>query len=490
MKFPFDLMPTIGILLISLVICDMQKFVMGATVARSYGIPVETRDLKKYGRLDASGRVFSGDVIYYADVLIKSGVIANLWPRGILYYEFDSSVSVSQRELFLQACQAWSANSPVKCVQRNSEQNFVRVATHNGEQCAGANTSCSALGMRGQGKSQDLFVYSSHWTIPSVLQHELGHAFGLIHEQQRPDRDAYITILTANIRQDALSQFSVIPVAVTTEYDFDSIMHYKNCAFSTKNCDSAHPSEATSSMLPKACSRDVVGGDTITSLDTDGLREAYLPEIYGLYSKSRHLSCGIHSLSPKQVALACPDNNCQAGQVVFNKKEDFHHEECSGGFLTDPASFKSCPAEKTLISSSSNSSALACGFGSLETKYYWDWACACALQSLTKLCFDPNREIEPVALSKLRHSAKLEDKAAAHYIDQLLGWNNQKLVEQATVNEVRRVLADNYLSESFVIKIYRVMYNMRLMIELGLYTNPNFKLKHADFLKILQAEGM
>ena len=63
-----------------------------------------------------------------------------------------------------------------------------------------------------------------------VVIHELGHAIGFWHEQSRPDRDKYITILWENVRPSRYDQFlkythgEVDSLNVT--YDYGSIMHY------------------------------------------------------------------------------------------------------------------------------------------------------------------------------------------------------------------------------------------------------------------------
>ena len=68
----------------------------------------------------------------------------------------------------------------------------------------------------------------------------LGHAIGLHHEQNRPDREDYVTIIEENIRQDfdfnPILQFSKYnSYEINSEgipYDYDSIMHYGKNAFS------------------------------------------------------------------------------------------------------------------------------------------------------------------------------------------------------------------------------------------------------------------
>ncbi|CAJ1388587.1 unnamed protein product [Effrenium voratum] len=65
--------------------------------------------------------------------------------------------------------------------------------------------------------------------------HEMLHALGMAHEQSRPDREQYVSILWQNIRSGMESQFQVYAGADTSQpYDVMSIMHYSSTAF-TKN---------------------------------------------------------------------------------------------------------------------------------------------------------------------------------------------------------------------------------------------------------------
>lgn len=63
-----------------------------------------------------------------------------------------------------------------------------------------------------------------------IAAHEIMHALGFWHEQQRYDRDAYISIVTSNIKSSDLFNFDQYgPNILSTfniPYEYDSIMHY------------------------------------------------------------------------------------------------------------------------------------------------------------------------------------------------------------------------------------------------------------------------
>ena len=70
------------------------------------------------------------------------------------------------------------------------------------------------------------FVFFVQFGIPV---HEIGHIFGLWHEQQRGDRDDYVRVLYENVIQ-YFFQFSIVSTVVDlgVPYDIGSVMHYSS----------------------------------------------------------------------------------------------------------------------------------------------------------------------------------------------------------------------------------------------------------------------
>jgi hypothetical protein len=65
-----------------------------------------------------------------------------------------------------------------------------------------------------------------------ISQHELLHALGTWHEQSRPDRDTYVGVQKENILPDESHNFEKRPGATEDPYDYGSLMHYSERAFS------------------------------------------------------------------------------------------------------------------------------------------------------------------------------------------------------------------------------------------------------------------
>jgi len=80
-------------------------------------------------------------------------------------------------------------------------------------------------------------------TSSGIIQHELLHATGMLHQQQGCYRDKYIDVVWGNIQSGKSSNFDKLACNHGYEslYDYGSIMHYGEYSFSangqkTINC--------------------------------------------------------------------------------------------------------------------------------------------------------------------------------------------------------------------------------------------------------------
>lgn len=150
------------------------------------------------------------------------------WPRGIVPVAFDPSVTPPQRDLFLQMCRRWAARAPgVGCVVRTVEAVALNVLSSPGFNGGQATLGYSPVFRR------ELTIGASVWGNSLVL-HELGHVFGLIHEHQRPDRDTYVAIDLSNVIPEARWIYDILDVGLSQTYgpyDFLSVMHYSPFAW-------------------------------------------------------------------------------------------------------------------------------------------------------------------------------------------------------------------------------------------------------------------
>lgn len=154
------------------------------------------------------------------------------WPGGLMPYTIKSSMPSSNRTRINAAIDHWKTNTRMRFVERTSANasqypNYVEFTPATG---------CwSQVGMVG-GKQQ--IGLASGCSTGSTI-HEIGHAYGLWHEQSREDRDSHVTIHWQNIQSGKEHNFNqhISDGDDIGAYDYGSIMHYPKWAFSKNGND-------------------------------------------------------------------------------------------------------------------------------------------------------------------------------------------------------------------------------------------------------------
>ncbi len=216
------------------------------------------------GELQLDGRgvpigcdLIEGDIIYCGSPGDRSPYTTALWPDGIVPYDFDSNVSAVNQQRSIDAMAVWEDVTAVDFVPWVfAEHGFARIRMRDS---TGDDEPTNSSFVGRQGGVQIVNIVS--WTARFIIAHELGHSLGYWHEQSRPDRDDYVQIEWDRIIDGKDHNFDLHSMAgYYGPYDFESIMHYGQCAFS---CCGADPDVACS---PVSCSSDLDNCRTITVL--------------------------------------------------------------------------------------------------------------------------------------------------------------------------------------------------------------------------------
>ena len=183
-----------------------------------------------YAQKTPEGYIMEGDIILSESQIealtgsvSRSGFLSDInlrWPYNQVYYSvadnFAKSVELNE------AIEHYHQYTHIRFLPKNSlSNNYIEFVNH-------PTSTFSSLGMLG-GKQ---YINVAGWAQTYSIAHEIGHAIGLIHEQSRFDRDNYIVIHWDNIKDNKENNFTRMTTedssisTVTTNYDYESIMHY------------------------------------------------------------------------------------------------------------------------------------------------------------------------------------------------------------------------------------------------------------------------
>lgn len=135
------------------------------------------------------------------------------WTNGIVPYEFTNTLTAAQQQTYLDGLREWELAANVKFVPRTSETRWILFAFNSN------NFNNVSVGYNPQ-------VVNVSSLSRAQVCHEMGHSFGFTHENIRPDRTNYLTVLSNNVTAGNLVWFAIDPNSVTNgPYDFESVMH-------------------------------------------------------------------------------------------------------------------------------------------------------------------------------------------------------------------------------------------------------------------------
>ncbi|XP_067136310.1 astacin-like metalloprotease toxin 5 [Centruroides vittatus] len=169
--------------------------------------------------------LFEGDILGIEDPNDRGALSDERlrWPNGIIYYTIDHALRfhVSRIELVMKE---YEKNTCLRFVKRTDEEDYIKFFV--GEGCY------SHVGKTGGAQPLSL---GNFCTFHGTVTHEIGHAIGFLHEQNRSDRDDYINIYWENIQEGMEDQFTkFLPTQnlLINEFDYNSIMLYGEKTFS------------------------------------------------------------------------------------------------------------------------------------------------------------------------------------------------------------------------------------------------------------------
>ncbi|XP_004519842.1 zinc metalloproteinase nas-4-like [Ceratitis capitata] len=181
---------------------------------------------------DELGPYLEGDLLIPngKQLPFRNGLIAYSarWPGAVVPYEIDGRFKEKELAVIKKAFKEYHTKTCIRFKPRSSEDDYIVITSDN----TGCWSSLGRLGGRQVVNLQSTLCFRNYGTT----MHELMHALGFMHEQNRSERDSYIRVLSQNVKNGAMVNFqkgsALEQYAFGIPYDYASVMHYSKTSFS------------------------------------------------------------------------------------------------------------------------------------------------------------------------------------------------------------------------------------------------------------------
>ncbi len=164
-------------------------------------------------RLVALAIFFSAEIAFAGNFYSGTSPANVPWPNGVVPYEFTNTLSVAQQQTYLHGLREWELAANVKFVSHSNQTRWI-LFTFNSNNFNNVSS------------GYDPQVISISSLSRAQVTHEMGHSFGFLHENIRPDQTNFLTVISNNVSSGNLGNFQIDPTSVTNgNYDFESVMH-------------------------------------------------------------------------------------------------------------------------------------------------------------------------------------------------------------------------------------------------------------------------
>ncbi|XP_053181883.1 low choriolytic enzyme-like [Scomber japonicus] len=232
---------------LSILLCSVQSFTLQASFEKSdesSGNTIEEDDFSVSALIEKAnanlGKNPGDPLVMFGDIAVSTD-LGNAdpctddkdknckWPKasdGNVYvpYHISNQFSQQNRDTIIRGLESFAQSTCIRFFPFNGQTDFLYIQSRQG--CT------SYVGRQGGGQIVSLQIPGCIYH--QVIQHELLHALGFHHEQNRSDRDQHVRILWQNIIPGLEYAFYKLQTRnLDTPYDYNSVMQYRRDAFSS-----------------------------------------------------------------------------------------------------------------------------------------------------------------------------------------------------------------------------------------------------------------